>query len=346
MSGRRSNVKVGLVLIAIAALLVLTAIGVWKLGTWIGFFLVYNWIFNQITSYGMNTYVARIASILLGCAVWFGAVYLWKKNRKWSVGVIVALIVLQSTFLFFAERNRYFSATTGEPTKYYTINPMTQEIQVFDREVYDAFGQKSQRVNFEIAQQIERQRATRHFPNEEIPPERIKNFYDFSSGQPLVYYSQDGQGRYHFYLHEGFDPHTGRVLLPVSAEVVDTVEGQSGASSYSPIPTRWENGDWVVFALMIGGVISLALFIWGIVAISRVMKTQRHRVYGDILHSNLKSWEKQELLRLLAPLRDDQVLTVIKDRRFQEILRSRGLRTWEKETLLGNFIRGAYSWFS
>lgn len=241
MSGRRSNVKVGLVLIAIAALLVLTAIGVWKLGTWIGFFLVYNWIFNQITSYGMNTYVARIASILLGCAVWFGAVYLWKKNRKWSVGVIVALIVLQSTFLFFAERNRYFSATTGEPTKYYTINPMTQEIQVFDREVYDAFGQKSQRVNFEIAQQIERQRATRHFPNEEIPPERIKNFYDFSSGQPLVYYSQDGQGRIHLYLRDGYDIKTGVQLQPVTATVVDQATVQNASSVVSPVLPAQDN---------------------------------------------------------------------------------------------------------
>ena len=229
MFRRGLNVGIGVMLVAFAALLVLTAIGVWRLGTWIGFFLVYNWIFNQITSYGVNTYIARVASILFGCVVWFGAVYLWQKNRRWGIGAVIALIVLQSTFLFFANQGRYFSAQTGEPSKYYTINPVTNAIQLFDQPVFDAFGQRATPVTFEIAERLERQRLSEKLPNEEVPADRIKYFFDPYTGAPLVFYSQDGNGQIHLYLRNGYDIKSGVQLQPVTATIVNQAAAQAEA---------------------------------------------------------------------------------------------------------------------
>lgn len=223
MSARRASVAVGMMLIAFAALLALTAIGVWKLGTWFGFFLVYQWIFNQITNYGVDTNLARIAAILIGSAVWVMAIYVWRNNRKWSIAVVLGLLVLQSGFLYFANIGRYFSPQTGEATRYYTVNPITRTIQLFDSPIFDAFGQKAERVTFEIAQRLERQRRSSEFPNDEVPAEKINNFFDPYTGEALVYYCQDSGGNYHLYLRNGFDSKTGVQLASVTQDVVKTI---------------------------------------------------------------------------------------------------------------------------
>lgn len=223
MTARRASITVGLVLIVFAALIALTIVGIWKLGTWMGFFLVYQWVFNQTTNYGVDANLARIAAILIGAAVWFGAIYAWRNNRKWSIVIILGLLVLQSGFLYFANIGRYFSPKTGEATRYFTVHPITREIQLFDTPIFDAFGQKAERVTSEIAQRLERERLSDKVPNSEVQPEKIKNFFDPYTGEALVYYYQDMTEEYHLYLRNGYDSKTGAQLLPITQDVVKKI---------------------------------------------------------------------------------------------------------------------------
>jgi len=234
---RKRAKRLGLLLVLIGFAALLTALGVWRFGSWIGFFLVYSWMLDVLTSYGLNSHLAAIISVAAGLVVWAGAVYLWKRNRRWGLVIVAALMVLQSAFLFCLEKNRYFSAKNGEPIKYYSVNPLTREIQVFDRPVYDAFGQKAQPVNFPIAQEIARQKHRERFPNEEVRPERIKNFFDPRTGEPVAYWCRDNHGDIHLFLRGGFDNKSGQRLKPVTEEVVEEALAQAAKLRQEAIPS-------------------------------------------------------------------------------------------------------------
>lgn len=237
---KKHGVRLGLFLVLVGFAALLTAFGLWRFGSWIGLFLVYSWILNNLTGYGMNTHVATILAIFLGLGVWAGAIYLWKRNRKYGLVIVAALMVLQSVFLLYLEKDRYFSAKSGEPIKYYTISPLTREIQVFDHEVYDVFGQEARPVTFSIAEEIARQKHRGEFPNEEVQSKQIKNFFDPRTGEALAYYYQDSQKGIHLFLRSGFDNRSGQRLEPITQEVVDriltrdAISQQEAASLHQP----------------------------------------------------------------------------------------------------------------
>ncbi len=234
MLGKRAK-RLGLLLVLFGFAALLTALGVWRFGSWIGFFLVYSWMLDALTNYGLNSHLAAIISVAAGLMVWAGAAFLWRRNRRWGLVIVAALMVLQSAFLFCLEKDRYFSAKNGEPTKYYTVNPLTREVQVFDRPIYDAFGQKAQPVNFPIAQEIARQKHRERFPNEEVRPERIKSFFDPRTGEPLAYWCRDSHGDIHLFLRGGFDNKSGQRLKPVTEEVVEEALAQAARLPWKTI---------------------------------------------------------------------------------------------------------------
>lgn len=226
--GKFLRVIVALMFIAAGVLIL---IGLYKFGTILGFFLFYPWLLSKIlSSVDINYHLAEIIAILSAGGICFGAWKFYRKYPGYVLGCIVLLMVAQSSYMFFSERNRFYSFSTGQPIKYYTINPLSGEIQVFDRAIYDALGQKAQPVNFKIAKEIYRQKNVAKFPNDEVSAQSIKNFFDPMSGKALVYYCQNKEG-YHFYLHEGFDPKTGRQLIPVTSQIVETLNLQSAPES-------------------------------------------------------------------------------------------------------------------
>lgn len=223
MSARRWGITAGLGMILFAILLALTAFGIWKLGTWIGFFLVYSWVLTQITSYGLDSNLAKIASVVIGCAVWFGALRLMKKNLVWGAIIVITLIIAQSSFLYVMSRNRYFNPTSGSPTKYYTMNPVSGQYELFDQPIYDSFGQQAQPVTAEIATKIERRKNTNNCANNVVAADRIEKFFDPESGQALVFYCKDPEGKYRLFSSPGYDPKTGQKLEPVNTTVMNDI---------------------------------------------------------------------------------------------------------------------------
>ena len=215
---RWGRLKLGFTLIVLAGLLIL---GFIKYGTILGFFLIYPWIVSKVLGVVINPDIA----VAIAAAVAMGLIYLWirflsKWKSRYGYVIVGAIIVIQSLFMFFGERNRFFSLTTGQPIKYYTINPDTREVQVFDRPIYDQFGVQAQPVDYSIARQIYRQQHGTQFPNTAVAFDKLKNFFDPMTGQSLVWYCQNQTG-YHFFVHSGYDPTTGRKLMPITSEIVE-----------------------------------------------------------------------------------------------------------------------------
>ena len=216
----------------VLALLVL--FGLWKFGSLLGFFLVYPWIYSQVTGSVVNPHLATIIALLTTAVLYFGVYrFAYKRNKNWGIALFIGLLILHSTFLIFCEKDRFYSMVNGKPIKFYTVNPINGEYQVFEREVYDAFGQKAKAVDFKVSQEIYRQQHSDQFPNQEIVFASIKNFFDPRTGATFVYYSQDPAGRYHFFLHQGFDPITGRKLEAVTTEVVEKTMGSRPTAGIS-----------------------------------------------------------------------------------------------------------------
>lgn len=218
VSVRRTKLFTGLLLILFGTLIVY---GFWKFGTILGFFLVYPWMLTRVSGLIINPHLANIVALAATVVIYFGVYhYVYRRNKNYGYACLIGLLALHSVFLFFSEKNRFYSQITGEPIKYYTVNPIDGEYQVFEKPTFDAFGQRAKAVDFRTAQEIYRQEHSDQFPNKEVPFSTIENFFDQRTGQAFVYHYQNASG-YHFFMHDGFDPVTGRRLYPVTPEVIE-----------------------------------------------------------------------------------------------------------------------------
>lgn len=242
---RKLKLLAGLVLLIFATMIIL---GLWKFGTILGFFLVYPWVFSKILGVVINPHLANAIALIVAIALYFG-IYktIYKRHKNWGYVCFIGIFVLQSIFTFFGEQNRFFSLTSGEPIKYYTTNPITGEVQVFDRPIYDAFGQKAVPITFRIAQDIYRQEHGVEYPNKEVPYDRIKNFFDQRTARPLAYYYLDQEG-YHLFLHDGYDPMTGKALSPVTSGIVERLHRSYSVQSQS-VPDDQDDRRSITFVL-------------------------------------------------------------------------------------------------
>lgn len=224
---RTIKIVLGVSLIAFALLIL---IGIIKFGSLLALFFIYPWMSGSLTDAGLNPFVAKAVSIGMSIFLWaviFGLIIKWRSGkemwcgiskRTWGIVVLIAFFMFHALTMFTMTRESYFSQTTGSALKYYTQNPMTGEIQLFDHEGYDTYGQKAKPITSEIAKEIA---ARKMYPQAEISKGQIQNFFDRLTGKPLVYYYQDEKGTCHFFARPGYSPVTGSRLLPVTSEVLE-----------------------------------------------------------------------------------------------------------------------------
>lgn len=227
--------------VRLAAAVVLVLLGLWWAWGWFGtpllFFAMYKWALPRALRVAVNPHVANVTALAVGLVLYYGVYRLGRRHRDAGLLIFVALLALQSCFLAAGERNRFFDLTTGDPIKYYTVDPLTGEILMFDREIYDPFGQKAKPVTPATIVDYRRQQNSKQFPNLEVPFDRIVNFFDARTGRSLTYYYQDESG-YHFFLHPGYDPATGRHLASATPDVVK--KARALAASPKPGPSDRE----------------------------------------------------------------------------------------------------------
>jgi len=214
-NGRSIYAILGYIIIALAVLLII--FGLFKFGNLIGFFLIYPWIYSKISESQINIHLAEAFAALATFLIIIGLKFAFR-NRWYALGLVTLMIVAQGIFSFWAEKDMLFQMTDGEALKHYTVNPYTREIIKWERSCFDQFGSKSAPFTATIAKEYWRQRHDKRFPNEAIPANGIKNWFDCYDGTPLVYYSETA-GKYRFFLREGYDNKWGIKLAPVTRDV-------------------------------------------------------------------------------------------------------------------------------
>jgi len=228
---RATKIVLGLSFVLFALLILISII---KFSSLIGLFFIYPWVKELLSPVGLNPYVVKaiaIGSTIILWAIIFRLIFKWGSGkeiflgiskRTWGIILLVGFFIAQAVGMFYVTKDVSF-LSDGQAAKYYTRNPITGELQVFDSEIYDAFGQKAQPMTFEVAKELA---AEKMYPQAEIPAYQIKNFFDRQTGKPLVYYYQDKNNVCHFFVQEGYSPLTGDKLLPVTEEVKKKCEGK------------------------------------------------------------------------------------------------------------------------
>lgn len=118
-----------------------------------------------------------------------------------------------------------FNQRTGAPIKWYVVLSGGRVI-LHDSGGFDKFGNQKEPVTQEICEVFDQQ-STGRWPRQLSQDSRAVEFYNPSTGDPLVWYSRGRGGTLKLFDSPGFDPQTSQLLKPVTAEIVG--EAQAAA---------------------------------------------------------------------------------------------------------------------
>jgi hypothetical protein len=195
--------------------------GLVKFGALTGVLLVYPWVLSAISKTAieppLSTMIAMIVAILLCLVGWS----LWKVKAKYGLIFVLAVIAFHSGFLAMIEKDQLFSPRTGQSSAWVAWNPTSGRWDRTNGSGYSPMtGKHNIRVTPKIATEMAIQSTAKQSINEEVTFDSIPAFFDRLDGHALVYYFHNDTG-YHFFRCEGYDPKTGKKLMPVTPEVVE-----------------------------------------------------------------------------------------------------------------------------
>lgn len=218
--------KIGKLMLGMAMLAtaILIIVGMVKFASVLGFLMVYPYVVQVVTGYGLNSYLAQAIGLVIGAALWFTVIklfFVWQDEKRiLGTGILVGFYVLHLLVMFLLPGDALVHPTTGE-RKFCTVDKVTGRIITHEQAVYDKYGQRAARCTTE---QVERFEIERQYTDGENPEVDIwtvnKGFISPATGQALFHYCHDQNGRPRFFVLTGFCPWSGGKLLPVTVEVV------------------------------------------------------------------------------------------------------------------------------
>ena len=158
--------------------------------------------------------IQALAIIVSASIIVISSIFIFKRKQLALISFIVILMIIRAGFGYYMSKDHYMG-------KFYVYDSQTGQYSVLDRPITDRLGRKYEPITIDIAVLIIESKNRDLYPQEEIPFNKINAFFSESNGFPLIHYSQDMSGIYHFYHRHGFDALTGDRLKPVTAEVVE-----------------------------------------------------------------------------------------------------------------------------
>jgi hypothetical protein len=205
--------------LALGVLLALAVLKVWFM------FAVYDFFFAQTAlTFGLDSIFTRLLAVLATCLLFLALpsiipfVFGGKKRKEVLLGAAVAFAAF-SCLLYFGNRNVYFSrvGTEVKPIKFF-IKTMEgfkfSSAADFDPQL----GLQYEAVTPEVMQQYYFWKKYDRY--ETMPTVQPGKYFDMLTGKPIVWYVVRSDGEFALYPLPGFDPKTGKALLPMNAEVV------------------------------------------------------------------------------------------------------------------------------
>ena len=225
LQSKQKKPLINLLLIAVAAI-VCAVVLFWVFDKAFLYLFARSYVDEISAVAGLNRHVASALKwVVFALTVVFGslAFSLSKMRRRIGLFGILCVMVAQPSALYLLDRP---FDTRGVAQKCYVIT--RDAIKYGDQVGYDpSTGIECKLLTPEIAEQVEAYkngRRPKRYTSRDNPV-----FFSERTGNPVVWYSQDKNGLVEAFDLMGFNPDTGKELLPITREMAELWKQQSAA---------------------------------------------------------------------------------------------------------------------
>ncbi len=210
------------VAIAVAAILLL-----WAVDRILLFFFAQSYVEEIAQAFNLDQHFARALALV----VWALLIFFLSKlfslstaSRRFGFFGLLAFLVGHALLLSHGTRDQYFESKSGKATKCYVLT-REGEVRYLENPGVDPVTGRTCRVyTQETAERLQAYAKGKR-------PERISevepDFFDLRTGEPIVWYWKDRDGRVELFNLMGFHPESGEELQPVNAEVIKAYKDQT-----------------------------------------------------------------------------------------------------------------------
>ena len=193
--------------------------------------------------YALDPYEAEFVAQLVTFfyAAFLPGYLLWFLLGYSSIRTLISVLVISGLPLglerMFRSEESCFNQRTGEPLQWYVLRSNGELIT----STVDGFDPVSKEMRQPVTPEICRiiyQQSQGIWPKEIVANLDEVEFFDGISGQPKIWFSEDGKGRVRLFDAEGFSQDRQR-LLPVTPEIMERIKASSSQmSEVSPIENK------------------------------------------------------------------------------------------------------------
>ncbi len=213
------------------------AILLWIISKIVGAYWVYGLYLGKVISlFGLDIVFSRMIAALLTMltllfAPWVAFHYfLGTRKRELSL-VSVVLIIGGALIIYHGSANVFFDRATGQPVKYYvkTLDGFRfSNAPDFDPK----FGVKYKPIDAEIIKDYYFWGKNGRYSN--LPGVIKGKYFDITTGEPIVWYAERAEGTRELFPLPGYDPLTGKVLKPMTAEIAEAIVSAAKEQEVKP----------------------------------------------------------------------------------------------------------------
>jgi hypothetical protein len=213
--------------LATIAIIVAAVLLLWAVDRILLFFFAQSYVGEIAQVFNLDQHFARASALV----VWALLIFFLSKlfslstaSRRLGFFGLLAFLVGHALLLSHGTRDQFFEAKSGKATKCYVLTREGEVRYLENLGVDPVTGRTCRVYTQETAERLQAYAKGKR-------PERISlaepEFFDLRTGEPIVWYWRDKDGRVELFNLMGFHPESGEELQPVNAEVIKAFKDQT-----------------------------------------------------------------------------------------------------------------------
>lgn len=217
----------------------------WVISKISGAYWAYGLYLSKVVSvFGLDIVFSRMVAALLTIvtlifAPWIVLHYLLG-TRKRDLSLVAAVLIIGGSFIiYYGSANVFFDRATGQPVKYYVKT--LEGFKFSNSPDFDPrFGIKYKPIDAGIIKDYYFWEKTGRYSH--LPEVFKGKYFDITTGEPIAWYAERPEGRRELFLLPGYDPLTGKILKPMTAEIAEAM----ASAAKEPEVKQQASYGWVI----------------------------------------------------------------------------------------------------
>lgn len=232
----------------------------WVTSELLGIYWIYGLFLNKVISiFGLDITFSRMTAALLTVLTllilpWVIS-FLFLGKRKVELLIASVILIIGGTFaIYYGSADVFFDRETGKPAKYFIKT--LDGFKFSNLSDYDPkFGIKYKPITLEVVKEFHFWEKTGKMQN--VPKVPRGKYFDQITGEPIVWYAERSEKTIRLFPLPGYDPLTGEVLKPITADIVKQKIPEEPKETS---PSESALADYLVAVCKQGGVQSASSF--------------------------------------------------------------------------------------